>query len=340
MAAVTQEAVLSVRQLAASFDTEEGRIRAVDGVNFDLRQGSTLGLVGESGCGKSVTALSIMRLLPRPSGRIDAGEVFFDGMDLVTLPAQRMQRIRGSRISMIFQEPMTALNPVHRIGHQLAEVYRLHFENLTAGEIHRRCVQMLRRVGIPEPEQRLQEYPYQISGGMRQRVMIAMALAAEPDILIADEPTTALDVTIQAQILALISDLQQSTGMSLVFITHDLGVIAEICDQVVVMYAGRVVESAPVRDLFADPCHPYTRGLLASMPRLDLPAKARLNTIRGMVPGLGQLPAGCRFHNRCDRALPICENQPPQTAAVAENHLVSCHLYPPDKNQAKGGDGP
>jgi oligopeptide/dipeptide ABC transporter ATP-binding protein len=340
MAAVTQEAVLSVRQLATSFDTEEGRIRAVDGVNFDLRQGSTLGLVGESGCGKSVTALSIMRLLPRPSGRIDAGEVLFDGMDLVTLPAQRMQRIRGSRISMIFQEPMTALNPVHRIGHQLAEVYRLHFENLPAGEIHRRCVQMLQRAGIPEPEQRLQEYPYQISGGMRQRVMIAMALAAEPDILIADEPTTALDVTIQAQILALISDLQQSTGMSLVFITHDLGVIAEICDQVVVMYAGRVVESAPVGDLFADPCHPYTRGLLASMPRLDLPAKARLNTIRGMVPSLGQLPAGCRFHNRCDRALPICENQPPQTAAVAEKHLVSCHLYPQDKGQAKGGDGP
>lgn len=340
MTAAAQATVLSVRQLAASFDTEEGRIRAVDGVNFDLRQGSTLGLVGESGCGKSVTALSIMRLLPRPSGRIDAGEVLYDGMDLVSLPAQRMQRIRGSRISMIFQEPMTALNPVHRIGHQLAEVYRLHFENLPAGEVHRRCGQMLRRVGIPEPEQRLREYPHQISGGMRQRVMIAMALAAEPDILIADEPTTALDVTIQAQILALISDLQQSTGMSLVFITHDLGVIAEICDQVVVMYAGRVVESAPVRVLFADPCHPYTRGLLTSMPRLDLPAKARLNTIPGMVPGLGQLPAGCRFHNRCDQALPVCEHQPPQTAVVSENHLVSCHRYPPEQGRVTGGDGP
>ncbi len=338
MVAATQETVLSVRQLAVSFDTEQGRIRAVDGVDFDLLRGSTLGLVGESGCGKSVTALSVMRLLPLPSGRIDAGEVLFDGRDLVQLPAGEMQRIRGKRIAMIFQEPMTALNPVHRIGRQLEEVYRLHFESLPAADIQRRCVEMLRRVGIPEPAQRLQEYPHQISGGMRQRVMIAMALAAEPDILIADEPTTALDVTIQAQILALISDLQQSTGMSMVFITHDLGVIAEICDQVAVMYAGRVVERAPVTELFANPCHPYTRGLLSSMPRLDLPAKARLKTIRGMVPGLDRLPPGCRFHNRCDRALPVCEHQPPQAVSVAQNHLVGCHLYPPPAGtERKGG---
>ncbi len=319
--------VLSVRDLAVSFETEQGRVRAVDGVSFDLPAGGTLGLVGESGCGKSVTALSVMRLLPRPSGRIDAGHVRFDGLDLVGLPAERMQDIRGRRISMIFQEPMTALNPVHRIGHQLAEVFQMHFEALPAREVRRRCVQLLERVGIPAPEQRLREYPHQISGGMRQRVMIAMALAAEPDVLIADEPTTALDVTIQAQILALIADLQRSTGMSLVFITHDLGVIAEICDRVVVMYAGRVVESAPVTELFARPCHPYTRGLLASMPRLDLPPKARLTTIRGMVPDLGRMPPGCRFHNRCDETLPHCAEQPPQAVQVAPDHRVCCHRY-------------
>ncbi len=334
------DAVLSVQDLAVSFETERGRVRAVDGVSFDLPAGGTLGLVGESGCGKSVTALSIMRLLPKPAGRIEAGCVLFDGLDLVALPAERMHGIRGRRIAMIFQEPMTALNPVHRLGRQLAEVYRLHFPQMPVREIRRRCLQLLDRVGIPAAEQRLHEYPHQISGGMRQRVMIAMALAAEPDILIADEPTTALDVTIQAQILALIAELQRSTGMSLVFITHDLGVIAEICDRVVVMYAGRVVESAPVTELFAGPRHPYTRGLLASMPRLDLPPKARLATIGGMVPDLGHMPPGCRFHNRCEHVLPVCARRPPHAAQVAKDHLVRCHLYADPQEAAAGEKAP
>ena len=317
--------ILEVSRLVTAFDTEEGEIRAADDVSFSLDRGATLGIVGESGCGKSVTALSIMRLLPKPMGRIASGEIRFDGIDLVRLAPDEMSRIRGRRISMIFQEPMTALNPVHRIGRQLSEVFHLHFPDMPAADVREASVAMLRKVGIPEPEQRVREYAHQISGGMRQRVMIAMALACRPDILIADEPTTALDVTIQAQILSLIRDLQAETGMSVIFITHDLGVIAETCDAVAVMYAGKTVETAPVAELFSNPRHPYTRGLLSSIPRLDFPRKTPLNVIRGTVPGLHELPDGCRFQNRCPHAKPLCRTQPPM-AAAGMDHFAACHF--------------
>ena len=317
--------ILEVGRLVTAFDTEEGEVRAADDVSFSLNRGSTLGIVGESGCGKSVTALSIMRLLPKPMGRIASGSIRFDGTDLVRLSPEEMSRVRGRRISMIFQEPMTALNPVHRIGRQLGEVYHLHFPEMAEPAVEAAAVAMLGKVGIPEPEQRMREYAHQISGGMRQRVMIAMALACRPDILIADEPTTALDVTIQAQILSLIGDLQAETGMSVIFITHDLGVIAETCDAVAVMYAGKIVETASVAALFDNPRHPYTRGLLSSIPRLDYPRKTPLNIIRGSVPGLHELPEGCRFQNRCPHAEPLCRTQPPM-AAVGENHFSACHF--------------
>jgi len=321
------QVTLEVRHLVTSFQTEEGRIRAVEDVGFRLDKGVTLGLVGESGCGKSVTALSIMRLLPKPAGRIEAGEILFDGMDLLRLPAEKMQEIRGNRISMIFQEPMTALNPVHRIGDQLAEVYRLHYQDMGNGEIRDQSAAMLRKVGIPEPERRMREYPHQISGGMRQRVMIAMALACKPEVLIADEPTTALDVTIQAQILELIKSLQEKTEMAVLFITHDLGVIAEVCEEVAVMYAGKLVETAGVKELFLDPKHPYTRGLLTSIPRLESPRKEPLPVIKGMVPGLKELPEGCRFQNRCPEVMEVCRHVSPPLLEVGEGHLVGCHLY-------------
>ena len=321
------EPILRLEGLATAFDTEAGRIRAVEDVSLSVTKGKTLGIVGESGCGKSVTALSIMRLLPKPAGHIEAGRILFDGMDLATLPAERMHRIRGRRISMIFQEPMTALNPVHRIGKQLAEVFRLHHGNLHNGQITEHSLAMLKKVGIPDPVQRLAEYPHQISGGMRQRVMIAMALATEPDILIADEPTTALDVTIQAQILELIDTLQRETGMAVIFITHDLGVIAEICQDVVVMYAGKVVEAAPVAALFENPRHPYTLGLLNAIPRLENQRKTKLNVIRGMVPSLDDLPEGCRFQNRCPYVLPGCLVDSPPIFHVGDDHETACWLY-------------
>jgi len=322
-----EEIVLEVSHLATAFDTEEGRVRAVDDMSFKVRRGVTLGLVGESGCGKSVTALSIMRLLPKPSGIIEEGKILFGNTDIVRLPADEMHEIRGNRISMIFQEPMTALNPVHRIGDQLGEVYRLHFPEMGHEEIREQSIAVLRKVGIPEPEQRMNVYPHQISGGMRQRVMIAIALACKPEILIADEPTTALDVTIQAQILGLMKALQQETGTAIIFITHDLGVIAEICDEVVVMYAGKMAECAPVSALFQEPKHPYTRGLLESIPRLDTPRKADLSIIKGMVPSLHELPEGCRFQNRCPHMMDICRSAPPPLKQVGEGHYASCYLY-------------
>jgi oligopeptide/dipeptide ABC transporter ATP-binding protein len=321
------DTILSVSGLVTSFDTEAGRIRAVDDVSFEVGRAKTLGIVGESGCGKSVTALSVIRLLPKPSGVIEKGEVWFDGVDLVRVAADDLHRIRGNRISMIFQEPMTALNPVHKTGKQLGEVFRLHFPEMTKADILKQSIALFERVGIPDPEQRLKEYPHQMSGGMRQRVMIAMALAGNPEVLIADEPTTALDVTIQAQILDLIKDLQQETGMAVIFITHDLGVIAEMCDDVVVMYAGKLVESAPVNDLFCNPKHPYTRGLLSSIPRLDHPRKKKLNTIEGLVPSLYELPVGCRFYNRCPERMPVCETVPPGGIDAGEKHRVWCYLY-------------
>ena len=318
--------LLEINHLAVSFALETGRVRAIDDVGFSVPKGKTLGLVGESGCGKSVTALSVMRLLPKPSAQIEGGEILFLGRDIVRLNNDQMQEIRGNRISMIFQEPMTALNPVHRIGRQLEEVFRLHFPDMNKKQRQERSMGMLESVGIPDPVKRFREYPHQISGGMRQRVMIAMALACKPELLIADEPTTALDVTIQAQILELIATLQEDTGMSVMFITHDMGVIAEICDDVVVMYAGRVAEHADTTSLFTNPAHPYTRGLLSSIPRLESRAKSRLNVISGMVPGLEEFTEGCRFQNRCPEVMIICKIEQPGMTRVGNGHVAACHL--------------
>ena len=292
--------LLQVDNLTTAFDTDAGQLTAVDGVSFDVRKGRTLGIGGESGCGKSVTAMSIMRLLPQPMGKILSGKVLFDGQNLAKVSAEDMRSIRGNRISMIFQEPMTALNPVHRIGKQICEVLTQHNE-MSPDDAWQKAVEMLDKVGIPSPEIRVTEYPHQLSGGMRQRVVIAIALACGPELVIADEPTTALDVTIQAQILQLINNLQRDLGMSVMLITHDLGVIAETCDEVCVMYAGRVVERAPVKELFANPGHAYTQGLLGSIPRLNGTPKTELQTIDGMVPALKDLKPGCRFAPRSNR---------------------------------------
>lgn len=291
------DSILQIRDLVTAFDTDGGRMTAVDGVSFDVPRGKTLGIVGESGCGKSVTAFSITRLLPQPHGKILGGNIMFEGHELTTMPLEQLHRIRGNDISMIFQEPMTALNPVQTVGKQLAEAILLHTQ-CSKSEVLGRSIDMMKKVRIPAPEQRLNEYPHQLSGGMRQRIMIAMALINTPKLLIADEPTTALDVTVQAQILALIADLQKEMGMSVVLITHDLGVIAEVCDEVVVMYAGRVVERAPVHELFANPRHAYTRGLLDSIPKLDSKPKTRLKAIPGNVPGIADFKPGCRFAER------------------------------------------
>jgi oligopeptide/dipeptide ABC transporter ATP-binding protein len=324
-ASASLDAILEVRDLVTTFDTDAGRLTAVDGVSFTVRRGRTLGIVGESGCGKSVTALSIMRLLPQPMGRIAGGKILFDGRDLTTLAPDAMHEVRGGRIGMIFQEPMTALNPVHSIGRQLSEVFLLH-RTKDKADAWRRSTAMLRKVGIPEPDVRMNEYPHQLSGGMRQRIVIAMALACEPAIVIADEPTTALDVTVQAQILELMQGLQRELGMAIILITHDLGVIAETCNDVVVMYAGRIAEAGPVQDIFSRPSHPYTRGLLDSIPTLDKPRKTRLNVIEGMVPGLKDLPAGCRFQNRCPYRIEICATQPP-LEEVSPGHETACHRW-------------
>jgi oligopeptide/dipeptide ABC transporter ATP-binding protein len=319
-----EDTVLSVRDLVVGFQTDDGYVRVLDHVDFKLQRGHTLGIVGESGCGKSITALSVMRLLPHPWARIEGGEIIYGGQNLLTLPVRAMYKLRGRRIAMIFQEPMTALNPVHKIGRQLAEVYELHFPGMDKAAVKRACVEVLERVGIPAADKRMNEYPHQLSGGMRQRVMIAMALACKPDILIADEPTTALDVTIQAQILSLIKELQDEIGMSVIFITHDLGVVAQICDEVAVMYAGRIVERAGLEELFARPRHPYTRGLLRSIPSLTHEAKTLLSTIRGTVPGLRNLPSGCRFRDRCEYARPECATVMPPLLNIANNHEVAC----------------
>ena len=320
------EALLEIQHLVTEFDTDEGVVRAIDDVSFTARAGETLGIVGESGCGKSVTALSIMRLLPQPMGKIVGGRILFNGRDLTNLPLPEMEKIRGAQISMVFQEPMTALNPVHTIGRQITEVLLLH-KAITAQQAIQEAVRILDRVGIPSPDIRMGEYPHQLSGGMRQRVVIAIALACEPALLIADEPTTALDVTIQAQILELIKELQADLGMSVILITHDLGVIAETCDDVVVMYAGKVAEKGTVFDLFDHPSHPNTQGLLASIPRLDTVPKARLSVIDGMVPGLLDLPAGCRFENRCPRREPRCALATPPAEPVSPSHEVSCYRW-------------
>ena len=312
--------------LRTTFDGEQGVVRAVDGVDFTLARSRTLGIVGESGCGKSVTALSIMRLVPQPPGRIDGGEVLFDGVDLLTLPDSRMRSLRGDKLSMIFQEPMTSLNPAFPVGEQIAEALLRHRE-VGKHEARAQAIEMLRHVRIPSPESRADDYPHQLSGGMRQRVMIAMALACNPKLLIADEPTTALDVTIQAQILELMRALRGELGTAIILITHDLGVIAELADDVIVMYAGQVIERCSVERLFAEPQHPYTIGLLGSIPRLHL-AQERLAAIQGFVPNAAALPPGCRFHPRCPFAVDKCRHEMPPLMEITPQHQAACWLAP------------
>ncbi|MEO5988040.1 MAG: ABC transporter ATP-binding protein [Candidatus Eisenbacteria bacterium] len=317
------EALLEVRDLQTHFFTDDGVVRAVDGVSYEIGAGETLAVVGESGSGKSVTALSILRLVAMPPGRIVGGSIRFRGRDLLTLTQSEMRAIRGKEISMIFQEPMTSLNPVYSCGEQIAEVVELH-EKLDRAAARKRAIEMLRLVGIPSPEQRVDEYPHQMSGGMRQRVMIAMALACRPAILIADEPTTALDVTIQAQILELLKQLQAEMGMAVLLITHDLGVVAETADHVAVMYAGQVVEHCDVRSAFQRTRHPYTAGLLASLPKLGGVSDS-LRVIPGNVPNPARFPQGCRFHPRCALALDRCRSEMPLLRVVEPGHLARCH---------------
>ncbi len=316
--------ILEVKNLCTSFFTEEGEVKAVNGVSFSVPSGRTLGIVGESGSGKSITSLSILRLIQSP-GKIKSGEILFDGKDLLQLSEKDMRKIRGNEISMIFQEPMTSLNPVFTIGEQISEVYQIH-RNLSKREAKEKSIEMLKLVGIPSPEKRIDQYPHELSGGMRQRVMIAMALACNPKLLIADEPTTALDVTIQAQILRLIKELQEKLHMSVIFITHDLGVVAETCDYVAVMYCGKVVEFADVKTLFKNPQHPYTVGLLNSLPRHDIDQE-ELIAIKGNVPSPFEMPNGCAFAPRCPHASAICHTKEPELVAHLENNEIRCWIY-------------
>ena len=317
--------LLEVRGLKTHFATDRGLFRAVDGISFDVPRGRTVGLVGESGCGKSVTSLSVMGLVA-PPGKVEAEAVAFEGRDVLGLSADERRKLRGGKMSMIFQEPMTSLNPVHTIGQQIVEAILAH-TTLSPPAAKARAIEMLELVRIPSPAQRIDDYPHSLSGGMRQRVMIAMALSCEPALLIADEPTTALDVTIQAQILDLLQDLQRRLGMAILIITHDLGVIAEVADDVLVMYAGQIVESAPVNALFADPQHPYTIGLLGSIPRLDV-ERARLATIEGTVPSPNNQPKGCRFAPRCPFADRHCHDAPPPLRTLGDDHRVACWKAP------------
>jgi len=320
-----KQPLLDVQNLKTYFFTEDGMVPAVDGVSFYINTGETLAVVGESGSGKSVTSTSILRLIPSPPGRIVEGTITFEGESLLSKTEEQMQQIRGNRISMIFQEPMTSLNPVHRVGDQIAETYRLH-RGLGHAEAMERAVRMLERVGIPSPEKRARDYPHQLSGGMRQRVMIAMALACRPSLLIADEPTTALDVTIQAQILDLMRKLQEESKTSILLITHDLGVVAEMADRVVVMYAGKIVEEGHVLDIFKNPLHPYTRGLLGSIPRLHWQRRSLLPSIEGVVPNPLEFPAGCRFNPRCSEAVARCRVEEPALLTIESSHKVACWL--------------
>lgn len=327
--------ILDVRELKTQFFTESGVVRAVDGVSFDVKRGEVVGLVGESGCGKSVTSLSIMKLVGQP-GKIVAGEIIFDNEDIVTMPEKKVEDLRGNRISMIFQQPQSSLNPVFRIGDQLTEVLHIH-QHLTKEEANERAIELLSMVGIPEPARRAQSYPHEMSGGMAQRVMIAMALACMPELLIADEPTTALDVTIQAQILDLMRNLRSKMETAIILITHDLGVVAEMCDRVNVMYAGRIVEQADVFKLFQSPKHPYTAALIGSTPVLGQ-AEKELTTIPGSVPNLIDLPQGCKFAPRCqarlDYELTRCTEEEPTLQEVAPGHWVRCWLHEEDEKGA------
>ena len=324
-----QKHLLDIQNLKTYFYTFEGVARAVDDVSFHLAKGEVLGVVGESGCGKSVTAQSVMRLIPDPPGRIVGGRILFDDIDLAKLSMEKMRGIRGKRIAMIFQEPMTSLNPVYTIGDQISEMFILH-EGLNRRQSLERAVEMLQKVQIPAPDKRIHDYPHQLSGGMRQRAMIAMALSCNPEILIADEPTTALDVTVQAQILELMMQLREDFHTAIMMITHDLGVIAEVASRIVVMYAGKVVEEGATVSLFEDPGHPYTQGLLSSIPRLgerSLGERKRLSEIPGIVPGLLDLPAGCRFMPRCGHGMPICQTEEPPLVQVGPERKVRCWLH-------------
>jgi len=321
-----QELLLQVKDLRTHFYTDAGIVKAVDGVDLEINKGETLGVVGESGSGKSITAMSIMRLIPVPTGKIVSGEVIFNGKDLIKASEAEMMKIRGNEIAMVFQDPMTSLNPVLTVGEQIMEAIVLH-QKVSRSEAKKRAIEMLKKVGIPEAESRVKNYPHQFSGGMRQRVMIAMALSCNPKLLIADEPTTALDVTIQAQILDLMNNLKKDFGTAIMLITHDLGVVAELCQKVLVMYAGNTVEYTDVKALFAAPKHPYTWGLLGSLPKLDESAKQRLEPIEGQPPDLRYLPKGCNFAPRCKHKLSICEQQKPILLEIETGHFVSCFLY-------------
>lgn len=321
----TKNELLKVENLKTYFFTHEGTVKAVDGISFSINMGETLGLVGESGCGKSVTALSIMRLIPHPPGRIVSGKIYSEGKNLLKYNEKEMRNIRGRKISMIFQEPMTSLDPVFTIGHEIMEAVRLH-SSVNKKNAKDKTIETLRVVGMPDAEKRIHNYPHELSGGMRQRAMIAMALCCNPALLIADEPTTALDVTIQAQILRLINKLKDEFGASVLLITHDLGVVAEMCDNVAVMYAGHIVEHTDVDTIFRNPLHPYTKGLNKSIPRLDVDME-RLETIKGLVPNLIDLPSGCPFHPRCSYCSDKCMKEMPELKEVEDNHLVKCHLY-------------
>lgn len=327
---------MEVRNLKTYFYTEEGVVRAVDGLSYGLARGETLGLVGESGCGKSVSALSVMRLIASP-GRIVEGEILLDGLDLLQCSEQEMREVRGNRISMIFQEPMTSLNPVFTIGNQIMEAILVH-QDVSRNEARDRTISMLRKVKISAAETRVDEYPHQMSGGMRQRVMIAMALACNPEVLIADEPTTALDVTIQAQIMELLAELQSHFHMSILLITHNLGLVAEVSDQIAVMYASKVVEHTSTTELFASPLHPYTHGLLTSVPTLGMSKEQELNVIPGQVPNPLHFPTGCRFHPRCPVAEQRCQQEEPLLREVKPGHWAACHFIENGKSPMKGAD--
>jgi peptide/nickel transport system ATP-binding protein len=319
------ETVLRVKDLVTAFATDRGIVRPVNGVSFEVKKGRTLAIVGESGSGKSVTSLSVMRLIPENNGRIEKGSILFEGQELVGASKKEMQKLRGNRMAMIFQEPMTALNPVFTVGEQIAEVLRLH-EGLSRSAAHEKAIAMLDKVHIPDPKARAACYPHELSGGMRQRVMIAMSLSCNPKLLIADEPTTALDVTIQAQVLRLMRNLQEELGTAIVFITHDLGVVAEVADDVMVMYCGKIVEQGTVFEVFENPKHPYTIGLMKSLPKLTDHKETPLEAIRGMVPSLYDLPEGCRFSTRCDHVEAICDTFPP-LVQIGDTHAAACHLH-------------
>jgi oligopeptide transport system ATP-binding protein len=327
-------ALLQVRDLRTEFHTQDGVVKAVNGISYEVNEGETVAIVGESGCGKSVGVLSIMRLIPQPPGRIVGGEVFFEGRDLLKLPEDELRHIRGNRISMIFQDPMTSLNPVLTIGKQVGEALEVH-KGLSPREARQRTIELLRMVGIPEAERRINDYPHQFSGGMRQRAMIAMALSCNPQLLIADEPTTALDVTIQAQIIDLVKRLRDEFGMAIIWITHDLGIVAGLANRVIVMYAGYIIESAPVRELYARPAHPYTFGLLRSVPRLDAERAERLLPIDGLPPDLIDLPPACPFAPRCRFVQQRCWEANPPLRAINAQHQVACWF----DLELEGGDG-